>query len=298
MIKKTIAKFIVVIVLTTPAFAELPVIDGLTHGWLNLQDLNRAFEHVETLGQWAEQIQKATETVQNTATAVKQGQDMLTRVGDPQQAAGLISGLTGNWEGLNTLSSGLDLEGIRGSADGASALLSSGQGLYEAIGDAVDIGGGQSASRDVSRYARFDLIEKLFDAFTKSSKDYKEAQKKETELQQDLQSKLQTAKDQAEVDRIHAAMTASNGRLAALEAEMARRKAEFDTAKQANENQKDKEETAARENDELIGANTIDQMNAASDEGIEKMSSTYDNKVTVPYVPLVAEPMQLDDSSR
>ena len=216
--KIIISSFLILIGLSAPA--EIPVVDASV--------LAQVLENARIALEQLEQLKSQVERVGNPAAV---------------RPVGAIEAINS----LGIVGVGRTLEDLRASADGVASLIYDGAGLYQAPGEFIQTSDGQQFSRNVEAYRKFDAITQATTALEDVMRDTEDRRQ---QLRQQIQAtldQLKTAATIAEVQKLHAVLTAQNSELAAVDRE--RDAATSRVLVQHIENQTDKErqEQARRE---------------------------------------------------
>jgi phage shock protein A len=218
----------------------------------------QAANHVETLRQWAEQLEKIHRQIRQLEDLLATQRRIRDVLGDPTAAgAEMMRGL-GAEDFARTF--GETTQAIRRLSDAVNSLRSTADGIYRQLDDRTVLG--RSFSRQTAPYLRYAAVDQQV---RQSEAVFADTETRIGEIQRELAATLAAlrgASTQAEVDKLSAKVASLNGQLALVSA---RRRDEADkllTARILNENQADKERLDLLEKQNAEERQTLDLVNA------------------------------------
>lgn len=235
-----------------PSFCLLPVLflassavtwaQYATEATASLINGNLIQGNANQLSKMIESIDKLKEANSLLTGANEVRNQMKDIMGLPQQALSKI----GTLQNLNLGSiqgAEQSLKQLAQSASGQNALSSTGDGLYKSIASSVN---GVSVTRDLEGYKKFDAFDKTFEAYAKASDDI--ATKLSDLNQQLTQTQNQPAQTEAEQREKQAKIASLQGQIQTLQAKQQQMAADVAARKAANDQDKEKQDKAAKEN--------------------------------------------------
>lgn len=193
--------------------------------------------HVETLKQWAEQLEKINRQIRQLEDLLATQRRIRDVLGDPAAAGVEVMRGLGAEDFARTY--GETTQAIRRLSDAVNSLRSTADGIYRQLDDRTVLG--RSFSRQTRPYLRYAAVDQQAG---QAEAVFAATEPRIAGLQQEISDTLRdlrNASTQAEVDKLSAKVNALNGQLALL---AARRRDEADrlqSAKILNENQAEKE---------------------------------------------------------
>ena len=218
----------------------------------------QAANHVETLRQWAEQLEKIHRQIRQLEDLLATQRRIRDVLGDPTAAgAEMMRGL-GAEDFARTF--GETTQAIRRLSDAVNSLRSTADGIYRQLDDRTVLG--RSFTRQTEPYRRYAAVDQQV---RQGETVFAVTETRIAELQRELATTLAALRDastQAEVDKLSAKVNSLNGQLALVSA---RRRDEADrlqAARVLNENQADKERLDLLEKQNAEERQTLDAVNA------------------------------------
>ncbi len=214
--------------------------------------------HVETLRQWAEQLERLNRQIRQYEDLLATQRRMREVMGEPASAGREIA--RGLWAEELARTYGETMQAVRRLSDAAGSLRSTADGIYRQLDDRTVLG--RSFTRQTIPYLRHATVDRQV---RQSEEVSATTESRIAELQREHAAALAALRDastQAEVDKLAARISALNGQLALA---VARRRDEADKLQAAriqNENQADKERVDLLERQNAEERQTLDAVNA------------------------------------
>lgn len=251
----------------TTSISQLPVTDVGSQGLISAQTVQQAANWAEELTKWAEQLKGMMDQLTTLKQNLQTAQQQLQTVTDMKMAQGLASAVnidTGLIQGQLS-SSGLnnslaDLSKLGEQIQGASDFISK---VYKP----VDTDNPQESvnQEDKEPFLKYEMVEKAFSNYekvTQATSTQSDALKKEIAK---LQSQLQSAPDDATVQKIKGSLQGAEAALIALESQNTKAAEQVKIIHMLNENNEKKQKEA----EDLANQKTLAEMDKKADQAIK-----------------------------
>ena len=232
--------------LTTASFAQLPVTDVGSQGLITAQTAQQAANWTEELAKWAEQLKGMTDQLATLQQSLQTAQKQLQTVTDMKIAQGAASAVNID---TSLIQGQLSAESLNASLSDLSKLGEQIQGASDLINEIYKPIDPDNPEESVSKedkepFLKYELVEKAFGNYEKvvqATSAQSDALKKEIA---NLQNQLQTAPDDATVQKIQGSLQGAESALAALEAQNAQAAEQVKIIHALNENNDKKQKEA------------------------------------------------------
>ncbi len=215
-----------------------------------VSDAPGAARHAAQMGEWAKQIEAATQQISRADQLIRQTDRMLAIIGDPSSVIESVSTISGAVDQMNYIFKSDTTRSLKRMVDGTESLNRASTRFQKTVGDSV-MAGGESRKRNESLYSTYALMERSKDNFDKIVELDKKTQERELKRQRALNASLATAQTTSEMDRINAAIAASKAVQDASSQSVAKAKNEMDAEKAAIDLENEKQMLAAWEEHQI-----------------------------------------------
>lgn len=214
--------------------------------------------HVETLRQWAEQLEKLNRQIRQFEDLLATQRRMREVMGEPVTAG--VEAVRGLGAEELARTYGETMQAVRRLSDAVGSLRSTADGIYRQLDDRTLLGRG--FTRQAAPYLRYATVDRQVRQ-SEGVSAATEARLVELQREQALAVvALRDATTQAEVDKLSARISALNGQLALASARRRDEADKLQAARIQNENQADKERVDLLERQNAEERQTLDVVNA------------------------------------
>lgn len=235
--------FLVLLIAAPSALAQWIVHDPANTAVSSAIHAAQASSHVETLHQWANQLEKLNRQIRQLEEQLIEQRRIREVLGDPTLAGSqMVMDKLGPEELARSY--GDTLRAMRRLTDATASLRRTAEGIYGELGDSTILN--QSFTRQIAPYLRYAAVDQRAESLGRV---HDQTQERRAALQADLAQSLgalQSAPTQAEVDKLNVKVAALNGQLALVAAERREESDKLQAQQIENENQ------AAKERQDLI----------------------------------------------
>ncbi|OAM90420.1 hypothetical protein OH491_01505 [Termitidicoccus mucosus] len=237
-------RFLILLFIGAPAaFAQWIVNDPINTVINTAIQSAQAANHVETLRQWASQLEKLNRQIRQLEDQLAEQRRIREVLGDPTLAGSqMVMDKLAPEELARTY--GETLRAVRRLADATASLRRTAEGIYGELDDLTTLN--QRFTRQTETYRRYAAVDQQAENL---SRVHDETESRRLALQADLAQSLtalQQAPTQAEVDKLNVKVAALNGQLAVIAARRRDESEKLQAQQIENENQ------AAKERQDMI----------------------------------------------
>lgn len=229
--------------LASPLCAQWVVNDPINTAVNTAMHADQAANHVEILRQWAADLEKLNQQLEQMRAQLDVQQRIRQIMGDPA-AAGEQVGVDGLGAADLARTFGQTADALRDLARAVVSLKYTAQGIYEELNDLTVLG--RPFTRQAAPYQRYGIVEKHADNLANV---FAQTAPRLVALQQDLAytlRQLKAAPTQAEVEKHRAKISVLVGQIASVEAQRRDAALQLQAQQILNENQ------AAKERQDLL----------------------------------------------
>jgi hypothetical protein len=209
--KKLIATLAVALPLTFCARAQEIVYDPV----MNIEQI---LDEAESIAKYVIMIDNQVQQIDTLKNQLSAFQNYESLFGNPSQV--LLSNAVVLVSDLTNLEAGLNLENLVTNADGTLALTYNDSGIYGTVGSSFQTPGGQTVQRNADQYKPYAAVINTASNYVAVADNA--AQRRTTIKNQIAQTtqQLQSARSDAEVQKLHAELTSLNADLASTDDEV------------------------------------------------------------------------------